>query len=117
DKWLSVDVVQRRRRRGRRLSAGRASPAVPSISTACRRHPFRPTLDENDMKKPAATLMTAVPLAAALAVQPALAQQTAPSPPVARKVPHTTSIHGYTLTDDYFWLREKANPGVTAYLE
>ncbi len=67
------------------------------------------------MKKPAATLI-AVPLAAALATQ-AMAQQSATVPPVARKVPHTTSIHGYTLSDDYFWLREKANPDVTAYLE
>ena len=68
------------------------------------------------MKKPAATLITAVPLAAALAAQ-AMAQQVPSVPPVARKVPHTTSIHGYTLSDDYFWLREKANPEVTAYLE
>ena len=67
------------------------------------------------MKKPAVTLITAVPLAAALATQ-AMAQS-APVPPVARKVPHTTNIHGYTLSDDYFWLREKANPDVTAYLE
>ena len=67
------------------------------------------------MKKPAATLI-AVPLAAALATQ-AMGQQSAPVPPVARKVPHTTSIHGYTLSDDYFWLREKAKPEVTAYLE
>ena len=68
------------------------------------------------MKKPAATLITAVPLAAALAAQ-AMGQQSASVPPVARKVPHTTSIHGYTLNDDYFWLREKANPEVIAYLE
>jgi oligopeptidase B len=27
------------------------------------------------------------------------------------------TIHGDTLTDDYFWLREKANPKVTEYLE
>ena len=74
------------------------------------------TLDDDQMKKPAATLITAVPLAAALATQ-AMGQQSASLPPVARKVPHTTNIHGYTLSDDYFWLREKANPDVTAYLE
>ena len=67
------------------------------------------------MKKPAATLI-AVPLAAALATQ-TLGQQSAAAPPVARKVAHTTNIHGYTLSDDYFWLREKANPDVTTYLE
>jgi oligopeptidase B len=73
-------------------------------------------LDNDDMKKPTAALITAVPLAAALATQ-TIAQQAAPVPPVANRVPHLTKIHGYTLSDDYFWLREKANPGVTAYLE
>src|SRR6476660_2105025 len=31
--------------------------------------------------------------------------------------PHVTRIHGYTLTDDYFWLRDKTNPEVLKYLE
>jgi oligopeptidase B len=39
-----------------------------------------------------------------------------PTPPSAQKKPHTTSIHGTTLVDDYFWLREKHNPQVTEYL-
>ena len=38
-------------------------------------------------------------------------------PPVAKKIPHETKIHGYTLKDDYFWLREKKNPEVIKYLE
>ena len=38
------------------------------------------------------------------------------APPVAAKVPHTVVFHGETLEDDYFWLREKDDPGVTAYL-
>jgi oligopeptidase B len=38
-------------------------------------------------------------------------------PPLAKKVPHVTQIHGYTLKDDYFWLREKSNPEVIKYLE
>ncbi|HXG55304.1 MAG TPA: S9 family peptidase, partial [Vicinamibacterales bacterium] len=37
--------------------------------------------------------------------------------PVAKKVSKATKIHGSTLTDDYFWLREKTNPEVTTYLE
>ena len=41
----------------------------------------------------------------------------APQPPVAAKRPHTTEIHGYTLKDDYFWLREKTNPEVIKHLE
>lgn len=38
-------------------------------------------------------------------------------PPAAKKVPHTTTIHGYTLVDDYFWMRDKANPEVIQHLE
>jgi oligopeptidase B len=37
--------------------------------------------------------------------------------PVARKVPHTTRLHGDTLVDDYFWLREKGTPEVESYLK
>ena len=42
---------------------------------------------------------------------------TAAKPPVAKKHPRVTKIHGQTLTDDYFWLRDKPNPDVKAYLE
>ena len=38
-------------------------------------------------------------------------------PPMAEKKTKTTNIHGETLVDDYFWLREKASPQVIAYLE
>src|ERR1700730_2698953 len=39
-----------------------------------------------------------------------------PIPPVAKKAPKITVLHGDTLQDDYFWLREKDNPEVLAYL-
>jgi oligopeptidase B len=39
------------------------------------------------------------------------------SPPVAKKLPRVTTIHGYELRDDYFWLREKTNPEVIEYLK
>ena len=44
---------------------------------------------------------------------------TPPPPPVAKKSPKTTSIHGETLTDDYFWLRDtdKKNAEMLAHLE
>ena len=42
---------------------------------------------------------------------------TLPAPPVAKKVPHVTDINGHKLTDNYFWLRDKPNPEVRAYLE
>ncbi len=40
-----------------------------------------------------------------------------PKPPTTEKKPHVTRIHGDTLVDNYFWLREKSNPGVIAHLE
>src|SRR5215213_9070669 len=40
----------------------------------------------------------------------------APQPPMAEKKTKTTNIHGTTIVDDYFWLREKANPAVLAHL-
>lgn len=66
----------------------------------------------------------AAALAMLVAAAPALAQQpVAPTyggagkAPVATKEPHETKIHGYTLSDEYFWLRRKADPAVRAYLE
>jgi oligopeptidase B len=41
----------------------------------------------------------------------------APKPPMAEKKTKTTNIHGVTLVDDYFWLREKTNPAVMAHLK
>ncbi len=40
-----------------------------------------------------------------------------PQPPMTEKKTKTTTIHGDTLTDDYFWLREKTSPEVVAHLE
>jgi oligopeptidase B len=39
------------------------------------------------------------------------------APPVAKKVPRTTEVHGTKLSDDYFWMRDKKNPEVISYLE
>src|SRR4026207_1875937 len=41
----------------------------------------------------------------------------APEPPMAEKKTKTTNIHGTTLVDDYFWLREKTNPAVMSHLQ
>jgi oligopeptidase B len=40
-----------------------------------------------------------------------------PAPPVAQKVPRMDIVHGQRRVDDYFWLRDKANPEVRTYLE
>jgi len=44
---------------------------------------------------------------------PSLAAQ----PPVARREPTPTTLHGVTLHDDYRWMRDKDSPEVIAYLE
>ncbi len=40
----------------------------------------------------------------------------AAKPPVAKKIQKSSTIHGDTRTDDYFWMREKSNPEVISYL-
>ncbi|HET7890385.1 MAG TPA: S9 family peptidase [Candidatus Sulfotelmatobacter sp.] len=42
---------------------------------------------------------------------------TLPAPPVAKKVAHVTEVNGHRMEDNYFWLRDKPNPEVRAYLE
>src|SRR6266478_9961008 len=39
------------------------------------------------------------------------------APPLARKVPKEIVTHGDKRVDDYFWLREKTNADVIAYLQ
>src|SRR4051794_26185261 len=64
------------------------------------------------------TTVLAILLVALVTVPtPAGLDPTASRPPVAKKVPHSQSLHGETLRDDYFWLRDKKNPDVIAYLE
>jgi oligopeptidase B len=40
-----------------------------------------------------------------------------PKPPVAKIVPHVTEVNGHKMVDNYYWLRDKPNPEVRAYLE
>ena len=40
-----------------------------------------------------------------------------PKPPVAKKIPKPQVVNGVDITDQYFWLRDKPNPDVKAYLE
>ena len=37
--------------------------------------------------------------------------------PVAAKKPIELTMHGHTRVDNYYWLRERENPEVIAYLE
>ena len=54
-----------------------------------------------------------------LLMLPACAMQdpTALQPPVAKKSPHEITWHGDTRIDDYFWMKEREAPEVTAHLE
>ncbi len=62
--------------------------------------------------------LTMLVLAATCGLTAAAADDSpAVKPPVAKKVPKTTQINGVTLVDNYFWMREKSNPEVRAYLE
>jgi oligopeptidase B len=39
------------------------------------------------------------------------------TPPVAKFVPHPITVHRDTRIDNYFWMRDRENPDVLAYLE
>ncbi|MGA2000618.1 MAG: S9 family peptidase [Terriglobales bacterium] len=39
-----------------------------------------------------------------------------PKPPVAKIIPKDVTVHGDPRIDNYFWLRDKQNPDVAAYL-
>ena len=39
-----------------------------------------------------------------------------PQPPIARRQPHPTVLHGQTLEDDYAWMRDKTSPELLAHL-
>lgn len=40
-----------------------------------------------------------------------------PTPPRAKRVPHRLEHHGHVRTDEYYWLRDRENPEVLAYLQ
>jgi oligopeptidase B len=40
-----------------------------------------------------------------------------PTPPIARREPKQTPIHGTALVDDYAWLQKKEEPEVLSYIE
>ena len=56
-------------------------------------------------------------IAAVFAVNSFAQNGESPKPPMPDKNPKIIKIHDQTLTDNYFWLREKKNPKVIAHLE
>ncbi len=58
--------------------------------------------------------LAALPIATLAA--PLAAQAPATMPPAATAKPKVDTLHGEIRTDNYFWIREKSNPDVIAYL-
>jgi oligopeptidase B len=69
------------------------------------------------MKRILPVVFLLIPLLVSSAPVPAQLDSAVAKPPVAKKVPKKDIFHGETRIDDYFWLREKTNPEVIAYLE
>jgi len=49
--------------------------------------------------------------------EPVVVETSLPEPPVAKRMPVADTLHGDVRVDDYYWLREKEDPAVIAYLE
>jgi oligopeptidase B len=58
----------------------------------------------------------ALPIVAAVTSAPPLAAQN-PTPPTAQVKARIDTLHGDIRTDNYFWIRDKTNPDVIAYLD
>ena len=56
-----------------------------------------------------------IPIVVAATSAPRLTAQVL-TPPVAKTVAKIDTIHGDVITDNYFWIRDKSNPEVIAYL-
>src|SRR5689334_21864317 len=60
-------------------------------------------------------LLAALPIVGSY-VSPVAAQAPTLSPPIATVKPKIDTLHGEIRTDNYFWIRDKTNPDVIAYL-
>ncbi len=69
------------------------------------------------MKKILRPVVIGVVVCAGALVLVAADQSTLPAPPVAKKIPHETEVNGHKMVDNYYWLRDKQNPDVRAYLQ
>ena len=101
------------------------------MATGLRNHSFRNPLGIGERRRNAAAspcrtrnqgllfLAFLMTVSTATPQTPSSVQRTTqtPVPPVAKKVPKEIVTHGDKRVDDYFWLREKTNAEVIAYLE
>jgi oligopeptidase B len=54
---------------------------------------------------------------ALLVISTACKNDKKPVPPVAPKIPQKLETHGHVRTDNYYWMNQRENPDVVAYLE
>ncbi|GJL57699.1 MAG: oligopeptidase B [Nitrospirales bacterium] len=52
-----------------------------------------------------------------MATRPSHSGPLMPTPPRAKRIPHRLEHHGHIRTDEYYWLRDRDNPEVLAYLQ
>lgn len=64
-------------------------------------------------------LVTAACALATVLIEQTMMAQEQPKPPIAKKIPKTIQIHGYTVTDEYAWMADKTktDKDVLAYLK
>jgi len=65
----------------------------------------------------ACTTDTSTPHTEPAASKPLPGRVATPAPPEAKRVPHELEIHGDVRVDPYYWLKERDDPEVIAYLE
>ncbi|MDP2237574.1 MAG: S9 family peptidase [Bacteroidales bacterium] len=71
------------------------------------------------MKKTISTLGLLLSIAPAIVILSSCSQtqKKEMNPPVAKKIPHEMTMHGQTRIDNYYWLNQRENADVIAYLE
>src|SRR5918995_2905287 len=70
------------------------------------------------MSNPSRTLATPLaPAGSSLSYSVINLQSEVVAPPIARAIPRVEVVHGETRVDPYYWMREKSNPEVIAYLD
>lgn len=52
-----------------------------------------------------------------MTIRPSQSRPLMPTPPRAKRVPHRLEHHGHVRTDEYYWLRDREDPEVLAYLQ
>jgi oligopeptidase B len=74
-------------------------------------------MSSNPARIVSSVLFTGPPLEIPEVETPIVTVESGLRPPVAQVDRRVSTVHGETRVDDYFWLRDRSDPGVIAYLE